>query len=282
MARAKSKASPKKPAGGKKLVVKKPQSSKTEHVRHESPDSRRLFGRTSDEATKRALNVKLHMYPQAQVENNVDEDGEQIFPVAKRELKRCQKINKHISLDFWQGIIKRHNLGGTVPDKMAEPTDPSPVRRDLDDAFKVLHDANPARRSSLKLLRLINCWIDTGEKLNRTEFYGLIKGSWEAPSLTRNQSRTVLEQVLKWIGRVRMDQIEGDYWACLSTHFDVQLATSLQRAQAGRVSRANFLRANRDALQLFLNLEVATRIEECVKAGKNKPDPKDVDMYTKI
>ena len=151
MARAKSKASPKGPAGGKKLVVKKQQSPKTEHVRHESPDSRRLFRRTSDEATKRALNVKLHMYPQAQVENNVDEDGDQIFPAAKRELKRCQKINKHISLDFWQGIIKRHNLRGTVPDQMAEPTDPSPVRRDLDDAFKVLHDANPARRSSLKL-----------------------------------------------------------------------------------------------------------------------------------
>ena len=75
-----------------------------------------------------------------------------------------------------------------------------------------------------------------------------------------------------------MDQFEGDYWNCLATHVDVQLATSWQKSQAHRVSRAKFLRANRDCLQLFLSLEVASRIEECVSAGKVQPDPKDVDL----
>ena len=48
-----------------------------------------------------------------------------------------------------------------------------------------------------------------------------------------------------------MDLAEPDYWQVVSRHFDGMLAQQWQRAQAAHVSRADFLRGNRESLSLF-------------------------------
>ena len=131
------------------------------------------------------------------------------------------------------------------------------VRRELDDALKACHDSNPPRPTSAKYISLLR---HIGS-CNKTEFYGLIKASFECPSLNRTMSNTLLPSLLKYVARVSMHSQEADYWAVLAPFFDNFMAQAWQKSQAQSVSRASFLRGNSDTLSLFLSIEVATRVE---------------------
>ena len=104
--------------------------------------------------------------------------------------------------------------------------------------------------------------------VNQTEFLGLVKGSFESPSLSRNSSRLVLEVLLHYIARVRADKAFPTSWEQLRGHFDEQLATSWHQGQSAHVSRTQFLRANREDLQLFISMDCATDVERPLAAGE--------------
>ena len=268
-------ASPKKRC--RKLQVKKTSPLKsrcstadaTKKVEAQQP---RSFSRTEDEQIARAIRLKLHMFPATQVQCSLDDEGYSI-PMRVKEKLRETKLSKcHIKTEWWNQLVPRHKLSGTLCDGLVAPLQPEPVRRELDDALKSAHDSNPAKRTAGKYISLLRHM----GPCNRTDFFGLCKASTTSPSLSRSMAETLLPHLMKYIARSNMDKQEADYWAVLSPYFDNMMGESWCRAQASGVARASFLRANRDVLSLFFSMEAGTQVEAASSSPDNKPDQKDI------
>ena len=146
---------------------------------------------------------------------------------------------------------------------MVPPAKPEVVCKELDSALRLAHASNPAVKSPAKVISLLR-YIPL---MNQTELFGLVKGCFESPSLSRNSSRLLLEALLHYIARVRADKAFPTYWEQLRGHFDEQLATSWHQSQSAQMTRTQFLRASRDALQLFISMDCATEVEKSLAAG---------------
>jgi hypothetical protein len=172
--------------------------------------------------------------------------------------------------------VPKHKLGGAPTDGLSVPLQPETVRRELDEAIRVAHEPNPAKRSAGKYVSLLKHM----PACNRTELFGLCKASFESPSLTRSMSAQMLPWLLKYFARCNMDKQEPDFWATLSPSFDSMMGEGWARAQASGTTRTSFLRANREVLGLFFSMEVATRAE-AVAVEKQKPCMKDIEVLVK-
>ena len=76
--------------------------------------TRRLWRRTSDETARRSLKLKLHMFPQSQIDGNLNENRETALQAVKKELHKLKAGKKHLPQAFWTGLIQRHKLTGSV------------------------------------------------------------------------------------------------------------------------------------------------------------------------
>ena len=81
---------------------------------------------------------------------------------------------------------------GLKPPEIEEKVNPL-----LDEAMKVAHSSNPAARSAEKMIK----FLDFCPGLNRTEMFGLLKGSYESPSMSRTMSQQLLRHVLVFIAK---------------------------------------------------------------------------------
>ena len=223
----------------------------------ETAATRILFRRDTDAAVDRCVRLKLGCYPRVQVDNNCNADGDDIATVVRRKIHELRGTRKHIPWSFWQQIVKDHHLTGELLAGLAVPPDPENVNKDLDDALNIAHNPNPAARSAEKILRM----LEWSEPMNRTEFFGLIHGSVESPSMSAKMSQSVLQAVLKFIARTDAHKSYDDYWEQLSPFFDNLLAQQWKRAQSDSVPRINFIRAHRLALSLFMDMEMCTKIQ---------------------
>ena len=237
---------------------------------------RKLRKWSSDDFCARAIKLKLGMYPASQVNGNLDEDGRTIDQNVKREFKKLKGAAKHLSLPFWNSLIEKHKLTGHIAQSLLPPENPEKVDRDLDAALKACHCSNPAARTSAKFVRL----LEYMPLVNKTSFYGLLHGSFESPSLSRGMSRTMLESVLCYVARVRADVEFPEYFGVVQNVFDEILCTVWQQAQSDEQSRSHFLRARRQELQLFMDMDVATRIDVATSSGKDA-EIEDVEMMMK-
>ena len=161
---------------------------------------------------------------------------------------------------------------GGVTDALAAPDKPEKVSPQLDAALRVAHCSNPAQKSAAPLVRLLGYF----GQANGTEIYGLCKGTFESPSMSRPMSKLLLASVLKWIGRVRADEQHPVYWSQLKDHFDLMITDDYQRAAAARVTRPAFIRGHRLELQLFLDLKKVTDVEAELESG-NEVSPDDIE-----
>ena len=264
----------------RKIQVKKT-SPKTVPAAIVSPSKKggqqqRVFLRTEEEQISRAIKLKLHMFSRNQVLNNVDDEGLTI-PQRVTEKFRETKLSKtHIKTQWWNELVPKHKLGGAPTDGLSIPLQPETVRRELDEAIRVAHEPNPAKRSAGKYVSLLKHM----PACNRTELFGLCKASFESPSLSRSMSAQTLPWLLKYFAWCNMDKQEPDFWATLSPSFDSMMGEGWARAQASGTTRTSFLRASREVLGLFFSMEAATRAE-AVAVEKEKPDMKDVEVLVK-
>ena len=67
-----------------------------------------------------------------------------------------------------------------------------------------------------KLVRL----LDWAPAMNRTEFFGLLTGSFESPIMSAKHSELILESVIKLIARTRAHETFPDYWEIIKDCFD--------------------------------------------------------------
>ena len=275
MAKAKSKAKPGagKDPPGKKLVLKKSEKPAVHiceplavYVAAEKL-GRRLRTRDSDEMSERSVKLKLGMFPGQQIKFNLDDNNMGVHEKVKEEVRRCRKMKKHMQQEFWQKIIAEHRLTGGVADGLRQPTNEEVVSKELDGGLRMAHASNPAAKSSAKLIN----WMKYNNGCNSTEFFGLCKGCFESPSLGKSASRTLLGHLLTFVARTRADKMHTENWEILKSHFDEQLASDWHAAQSGQTSRAQFLRAHREALQLFLSMAEATAVETAIQDGQD-PD----------
>ena len=267
--------SPSKPVRVRRVKVKKVASSTTKSLPGREP--RRLFKRNSDEAAERAIHLKLGMFPQKQLQTHKDELGKCIFENVKAEQYRVKLNKKHVTLGFWQGIIVQHNLTGSQADCLEEPKTSEKVNRQLDVCIRQAHHANPAQKCSSGLQRHMAHMA----KPNATEYYGLCKACFESPSMSRPMSRILTEELLKLIGRLRCDLEYPHYWQILKLVFDKQLCEMWARAQSEEVTRAGWMRARRAELQMFIDMSLATKIEDEIEAG-GEADPEGVEKLGKM
>ena len=247
------------PRASKQIVVKKAGFASHANTDDVATGGKKcLRRRNTDDVATRAINLKLSAYPKVQVEQNCDENGEVIHVIVCREIRRCRSTRKHISLQFWNERIKCHNLKGTMAEALVAPTVEEQVPGDLNTAMALAHHANPAAKSSGKLMR----YLEYAPALNRTSYYGLLCGACESPSLSRGMSLVVLQGVLKYTARVRADVTYPDYWLQIKNVVDNMLVEEWQRSSAKRMSRATFLRAWRAPLALFMDMSEATTVEQ--------------------
>ena len=176
-------------------------------------------------------------------------------------------MKKHIQQEFWQQVILDRRLTGGVSDGLTPPSQEEVVSKELDGAMQLAHASNPEVKSVHKLLN----WMKYQSKSNVTEFFGLCKGCFESPSLSNISSKVLLDALLKIMARLRCDKTFPQHWESLRAHFDEQMASAWHAASSGQISRAQFLRANRETLQLFLCLDEATQVESSIAAGQ-EPD----------
>ena len=190
------------------MVKKAGGASKREASNDESGcvGKRSLQRRNSDDVATRAIKLKLSAYPKLQVEQNTDENGEIIHVIVCREVRRCRAARKHISLDFWNDRIKKHNLRGTMAEGLVAPNVAEQVPVELNTALKLAHHASPAAKSAGKLMR----YLEYAPALNRTSYYGLLCGACESPSMSRSMSLNILGGVLKYTARMRADIMFAD------------------------------------------------------------------------
>ena len=245
-----------------KKKVKSPVASGARQER--SSNERKLKRWTSDEFRGRAIKLKLGMYPLAQVDGNLDSDQRTIDQNVARELKKLKGNKKHLSLAFWNSLIESHKLTGNIAESLPQPQAAEKVDKDLDVALRQCHASNPAARSATRLCRLLE-YIPL---VNETSMFGLLHASFESPSLSRAMSRTMLEAVLGYMARVRADLEFPHYFQVVQNVLDEILCTAWQSAQSDEQSRSHFVRARRQELQMFMDMEVATRIDVTVAAGK--------------
>ena len=200
------------------------------------------------------MKLKLGFFAEVHLRNNRDSDNKSILEKIKKEQRRVRLAKKHVALSFWQDLIVQHHLVGGVCDALVAPEMEQSVSKQLDRCLRQAHHPNPALKTSQPLVRMMAFM----EQPNATEMFGLCKGSFESPSLSRTMSRIVCESLLKLIGRTRCDLAYPIYWSHLKSHFDAQLCQNWSRSQAEHVSRAGFLRARRVELQLFIDMSLAT------------------------
>ena len=223
-----------------KLTVKKNKDEgrdgPTKSARAPDKPQRKLWRRDSREQAKRAVRLKLGMYPASQLDGNEDEDGNLIEDVVVRELRKMKANKKHLSQGFWKSLIVRHKLSGMTSDSLVQPTVAEGFSRELDAALKLCHEANPARRSCTRLQRYLK-YTDT---MNSTEVFGVLKASYPSPSLSSSMSRGMLEIVLEWCGRVRADEKYPEYFKVVRCSLDQIMTQMWQRASSDGLSRSHF------------------------------------------
>ena len=230
-------------ASAAKVVLKKDQ--KEDNVKE---GSRKLYRRDTEMTMKRCVRLKLGMFPRHQIDTNVDDNGDLIEKKVLIKLRSLRGTKKHIPLSFWQSIIADHKLTKEILAGLAEPAQKELVNKNLDSALRACHHENPAARNSRQLIR----HLEWSGPMNQTEFYGLICGSMEAPSLSSRMSGEMLDAVCKFIARTRMHVAFPQYWVQLKDMFDSVLLSTWRKAQSDSVPRKNFLRAHRLALSLFV------------------------------
>ena len=162
------------------------------------------------------------MFPQSQVANNKDDDDKDIEEKVVAMIAQTKKEKRHIKLNFWSDLIVAHRLTGTLPDQLIPPQGIEMVRPILNEGVALAHHPNPAKRSCAKLIQALR-WL--APPVNRTEVFGLIKGTWESPSLSRNMAKQCQEAMLKCIANCQLHEAEPDYWHVVKSHYDVLLAS---------------------------------------------------------
>ena len=230
-----------------------------------SPDRGKMRVRTSWDKAVRAVSLKLGMYPKSQLENNRGpETNATVTEAVHTEQLRVKALRQHINASFWTGIIVRHRLCGSVTDALEAPSVEEKVSPSLNSAIAAAHCSNPAQKTSAPLVRVLQYF----GPVNGTEFYGVMKGTFESPSMSRPMSKTLLACVLTWVGRTRADLKHKAAWAQLKDHFDQLLCDDWQRAAANCVTRPAFIRGHRSELQLFLDMEKVTALEAQLEANE--------------
>jgi hypothetical protein len=223
--------------------------------------ARLLFRRATEDRVERSILNKLGMFPRQQLQNNTNDEGKHLDEVVRDEHLRLRPSRRYIKLEFWEKIIKDFKFTGTMVESLPQPADVESVSKDLDICLKAAHHENPALKSPEKLVRL----LDWAPAMNRTEYFGLLTGSFESPSMSAKHSDLILEGVIKFIARTKAHETFPDYWEIIRDSFDRLLARVCSKALADGVPRLNFLRAHRTTLALFIDIEKAQAIDSSVR-----------------
>ena len=98
-----------------------------------------------------------------------------------------------------RGGLDQTYLIGELLEGLPLPAEQESVNTDLDISLKLVHNANPTAKREENILRR----LEWSGPMNRTEFYGLLHGSSESPSMSAKISRQILESLLKFAARTK-------------------------------------------------------------------------------
>ena len=183
---------------------------------------------------------------------------------------------KHLSAQFWAAFIARHRLVGTVGQSLPVPKGEESVSKELDASIRLCHHPNPAQKTTARLQR----FLQYAPQLNETEFFGLLKASFQSPSLSRQMSVQMLEAGLAFCARTRADLLHPHLFEHVKDSWDQLMVASYQKSRSDKMSRSHFMRAHRCSLQLFVDMEVATKVDIQVSSGE-APCPEDIQTLMK-
>ena len=241
-------------------------SSTVRTPKKEQPDStlaltsRVLFRRNTDHQVDRCMQLKLGMYPRAQLEQHLNSSGKNIASAIKGELYRLWGSRRHMPLQFWKDMIIDHRLSGCLMDGLQKPQQSQKVNKDLDLALEEAHHENPAKKSCVRLIR----YLQHTDAMNETETYGLLLGAIESPSLSGNMSESIMEAVVEYWAKHKCSQRFPQFHDVCKDHFDFTMAKLWKKAQHATNPRRNWRIAQSCSLPLFLDIEDALKVDEAV------------------
>ena len=194
----------------------------------------------------------------------------------EKRIVQAEAWEKHLSAQFWAAFIARHRLVGTVGQSLPVPKGEESVSKELDASIRLCHHPNPAQKTTARLQR----FLQYAPQLNETEFFGLLKASFQSPSLSRQMSVQMLEAGLAFCARTRADLLHPHLFEHVKDSWDQLMVASYQKSRSDKMSRSHFMRAHRCSLQLFVDMEVATKVDIQVSSGE-APCPEDIQTLMK-
>ena len=163
-------------------------------------------------------------------------------------------------------MIAELKLGGSLADGLPHPSKQESVARELDQSLRLAHSPNPASRSAGRLIKYLR-YVKT---MTETEYFGVLRGAVESPTLSKGLSTQILEALLRFSARSRADLSFPEHWSQMRTCFDRLLLSQWERCQARSMTRTQFMRAWRAELSLFFDMPKATSV---VQASDEKREP---------
>ena len=70
------------------------------------------------------------MFPSAQVANNITAEGQNALMAVKAELGRLKPGKKHLSIQFWQNLIRDLGLTGAVAQSLPQPREEQNISKE--------------------------------------------------------------------------------------------------------------------------------------------------------
>ena len=182
--------------------------------------SRVLFRRNTDHQVDRCMQLKLGMYPRAQLEQHLNSSGKNIASAIKGEIYRLRGSRRHMPLQFWNDMIIDHRLSGCFMDWLQKPQQSEKVNKDLDLSLKEAHHENPAKKSCVRLVR----YLQHADAMTETETYGLLMGAIESPSLSAKMSESIMEAVVEYWAKHNCGQRFSRVHDVCKDNFDFTMA----------------------------------------------------------
>lgn len=161
--------------------------------------NRRLERRDTESQVERVVQGRLGKQFTIEAINGVVNDkGEHVREYIARHIRENRSSAKYLSSRFWTTFFSEFDLQVKVLGDLPEPPDPDEA---VDDrwlkALKIAHNDNPSKRTVEPIERL----LETMQKPNYTELYGLILSSQEAPTMCRASSVRMRVAILGCIAR---------------------------------------------------------------------------------
>jgi len=230
-------------------VVAKPKKAATPSKPTPEPKKRRqLERRDTDEQCDRVLNKKLGHILKSTWVSKVDEEGNKIEDLVKKEIRHRRDAGGYIENKFWNDIFEGFDLSENPLAELPPPETCDVPDDELLDCIAQLHNENHIKAIAWPLEGYLNHCDYMGE----TAFYGLLQAVVPSQDLPGHLAVLAQVAVMKFWERMGgVEKFHAKYWPVAEPMFDATLAFRFETLSEGNMTVKSFYLGHRAIFALF-------------------------------